>query len=65
MSLNIKSAEADRLVTVTGESKTQAFVEALRERLERTKRDRDQRKLAADPQSGGHGHRHPGYRGHQ
>jgi antitoxin VapB len=52
MALDIKSAEADRLVTalseLTGESKTQAVIEALRERLERTKRDRDQRKLAAD-----------------
>lgn len=52
MSLNIKSAEADRLVydlsAQTAESKTQAVVEALRERLERTKRDRDQQKLAAE-----------------
>ena len=39
MSLNIKNPEADRLVTalsdLTGESKTQAVVEALRERLRR------------------------------
>jgi antitoxin VapB len=52
MSLNIKSVEADRLVTalseLTGETKTQAVIEALRERLERTKRDRDQNKLAAE-----------------
>ena len=45
MSLNIKSPEADRLVhalsELTGESKTQAVIEALRERLERTRRDRD------------------------
>lgn len=52
MSLNIKSAEADRLVhalaELTGESKTQAVIEALRQRLERTRRDRDREKLAAD-----------------
>ncbi len=52
MSLNIKSAEADRLVRalseLMGESKTQAVIEALRERLERTKRDRDRERLVAD-----------------
>lgn len=52
MSLNIKSAEADRLVhalsDLTGESKTQAVIKALRERLERMQRDRDQKKLVAD-----------------
>ena len=52
MALNIKSVEADRLVNalsaLTGETKTQAVIEALRERLERTKRDRDRKKLAAD-----------------
>ena len=52
MSLNIKSNEADRLVStlseLTGESKTQAVIEALRERLERIRRDRDRAKLAAD-----------------
>ena len=52
MSLNIKSNEADRLVStlseLTGESKTQAVVEALRERLERIRRDRDRETLATD-----------------
>jgi hypothetical protein len=52
MSPNIKRAEADRFVTalseLAGETKTQAVIEALPARLERTKRDRDQRKLAAD-----------------
>lgn len=52
MSLNIKSAEADALVArlahLTGESKTQAVVVALRERLERAERERDLRILSAD-----------------
>lgn len=52
MSLNIKSAEADRLVealsSLTGESKTQAVIEALRERLERERRLRDRKSLSAD-----------------
>ncbi|MEZ5549981.1 MAG: type II toxin-antitoxin system VapB family antitoxin [Pseudomonadales bacterium] len=52
MSLNIKSAEADRLVeelaNLTGESKTQAVTEALRERLARERRDRDREALTAD-----------------
>jgi antitoxin VapB len=52
MSLNIKSAEADRLVhalaELTGESKTRAVIEALKERLERVRRDRDREKLTAD-----------------
>jgi antitoxin VapB len=52
MSLNIKSAEADRLVRtlaeLTGESKTRAVIEALQERLERVRRDRDREKLTAD-----------------
>lgn len=52
MSLNIKSAEADRLVqelaSLTGESKTQAVTEALRERLEREKRSRSREMLVAD-----------------
>jgi len=52
MALNIKNAEADRLVTalseLTGESKTQAVIAALRERFERTKQVREQRNLAAD-----------------
>ena len=52
MALNIKSAEADRLVealsNITGESKTQAVIEALRERLERAKRERNQKMLSAE-----------------
>jgi len=52
MSLNIKSREADRLVEalsrLTGESKTQAVIESLRERLERQRRQRDQQALAAE-----------------
>jgi len=52
MSLNIKNSEADRLVQalsrLTGESKTQAVIEALRERLERQRRQRDQSALAAE-----------------
>ncbi len=52
MSLNIKSPEADRLVTalsrLTGESKTRAVIEALRERLEREQRLRDRKSLIAD-----------------
>jgi antitoxin VapB len=52
MSLNIKNAEADRLVealaSLTGESKTQAVIEALRERLERQKQQRDRASLACD-----------------
>lgn len=52
MSLNIKNSEAERLVealsTLTGESKTQAVIEALRERLERQRRQRDQTALAAE-----------------
>jgi antitoxin VapB len=52
MSLNIKSAEADRLVEalsrLTGESKTQAVIEALRERLERERRERNRSALACE-----------------
>ena len=52
MSLNIKSAEADRLVetlsNLTGESKTQAVITALRERLEREQRMRSRNALSAD-----------------
>lgn len=52
MSLNIKSAEADRLVealaSLTGESKTQAVIEALRERLERQRQQRDRATLVSD-----------------
>lgn len=52
MSLNIKSAEADELVaalsSLTGESKTRAVIEALRERLERERRARSRQARAAD-----------------
>ena len=50
MSLNIKSAEADRLVealsNLTGESKTQAVIGAVRERLEREKCKRNRHEVA-------------------
>lgn len=50
MSLNIKNEEANRLVSevvqLTGESKTQAIVVALRQRLEREKRLREQNHLS-------------------
>ena len=52
MSLNIKSIEADRLVgelsRLTGESKTRAVIESLRERLEREHRLRDPKRLVSD-----------------
>lgn len=52
MNLNIKSPEAHELATelarLTGESKTRAVTEAIRERLERTRRERDQEKLVAE-----------------
>ena len=52
MSLNIKSAEADRLVTevsrLTGESKTQAVIESLRQRLVREQQLRDGQRLTSD-----------------
>ena len=52
MALNIKSKEADSLVEqvakLTGESKTQAVIESLRQRLEREQRVRDGSTLAAD-----------------
>jgi len=55
MSLNIKSPEADRLVaelaSLTGESKTGAVIIALRERLERARRERDRRSLSNDLQA--------------
>ncbi len=54
MSLNIKSPEADTLVTelarLTGESKTGAVIVALRERLERARRERDQQRLSQELQ---------------
>ena len=52
MSLNIKSDEADRLVVevaqLTGESKTQAVIESLRQRLAREKQRRDQTQLVSE-----------------
>jgi antitoxin VapB len=52
MSLNIKSSEAHELAAelarLTGESMTKAVTEAIRERLEREKRRRDEDKLAKD-----------------
>lgn len=52
MSLNIKSKEADRLVQevaeLTGESKTQAVIESLRQRLEREQQARDRKTMVAD-----------------
>ena len=52
MSLNIKSAEAHELAAelarLTGESMTKAVTEAIRERLERERRKRDEDKLVAE-----------------
>lgn len=52
MSLNIKSPEADRLVAevarLTGETKTQAVIESLRQRLEREKARLAQASMATD-----------------
>lgn len=52
MSLNIKSEEVDRLVealsSLTGESKTQAVIQSLRERLERQRRERDRTALSEE-----------------
>jgi antitoxin VapB len=52
MSLNIKNPEAHELATklarLTGESMTKAVTEALRERLEREQRKRDEDKLFAE-----------------
>ena len=52
MSLNIKNAEtcrlAEELAELTTENKTQAITVALRERLEREHRCRDDETLAAD-----------------
>jgi len=50
MALNIRNAEAERLaervVTLTGETKTAAVTQALRERLERLERVSGRRRLA-------------------
>ncbi len=55
MLLNIKSPEADALVAelarLTGESKTGAVIVALRERLERARRERDPQSLSQDLQA--------------
>jgi antitoxin VapB len=52
MSLNIKSPEAHELAAelarLTGESMTKAVTEAIRERLQREKRKRDEDKLFAE-----------------
>ena len=52
MALNIRNAEAERLaarvVTLTGETKTAAVTQALRERLERLERVSGRRRLADD-----------------
>jgi antitoxin VapB len=50
MPLNIRNPEAERLANavakITGETKTQAVTEALRERLARLRRERSGRRLA-------------------
>jgi len=52
MALNIRNAQAERLaarvVTLTGETKTAAVTQALRERLERLERAPGRRRLADD-----------------
>jgi antitoxin VapB len=50
MALNIRNPEAERLASelarYTGESKTEAVTKALRDRLERVRRERSRRPLA-------------------
>ena len=50
MALNIRNAEAERLAEavarLTGETKTEAVTQALRDRLNRLRRERAQRRLA-------------------
>ena len=50
MALNIRSPEADALASelaqLTGETKTRAVIEAIRDRLDRVKRERRPRSLA-------------------
>ena len=50
MALNLRNAEAERLAAElarqSGESKTETVTKALRERLERVRRERSQRRLA-------------------
>ena len=52
MPLNIRNAETERLAAEvarrTGETKTEAVTRALRERLERLRRERGKRRLADD-----------------
>jgi antitoxin VapB len=52
MALNIRNDEADRLATElakrTGQTKTEAVVQALREQLARVRRRRPRRRLADD-----------------
>ncbi len=52
MSLNIKSLEAHAMATelarLTGENMSKAVTEALRERLERKRRERDREKMVAE-----------------
>jgi antitoxin VapB len=50
MALNIRNPEAERLAAalakLTGETKTEAVTQALRDRLARVRRERTQRRLA-------------------
>ena len=50
MALNIRNAEAEKLAAdlaaMTGENKTEAVIEALKDRLDRIKRRRARRRLA-------------------
>lgn len=50
MALNLRNAEAERLAAElakqTGETKTEAVTKALRDRLERVRRERSHRRLA-------------------
>lgn len=52
MALNIRKEEAERLAralaTLTGESKTEAVIRALRDRLARVRSERTRRRLADD-----------------
>jgi antitoxin VapB len=52
MALNIRNAEteklAEALAKLTGETKTEAVTQALRDRLARLRRERIQRRLAAE-----------------
>jgi antitoxin VapB len=52
MALNIRNTRAERLAAsiarLTGETKTQAVIQALQERLERLRRERSNRRLSAE-----------------